>query len=422
MKKEIRVEILTIGDEILYGQITDTNSQWIGEKMSAAGFRVIRKTTVGDGEDIILQAFEEAEKRADIVLITGGLGPTADDLTKPMLCRYFNGKLVLHEDALSSLEEMFRRRGFELTERNKQQAYLPDNCTYIPNPVGTAAGMWFEKDGKVFMSMPGVPHEMKYMMEHTVIPKLISVFNPPVIYHHLIRTCGIGESWLADTIKEWEEQLPDNMKLAYLPGLGEVRLRITAFGDKRESLVEEVEEQSQKLLPLIQKWVYGYNSDSLARAVGRLLLDEKKTVGIAESCTGGYVSYLVTSEPGSSAYFNGSVVAYSNEIKETVLGVQRETLIRFGAVSEQAAAEMAEGARKALKTDYGMSATGIAGPGGGTAGKPVGLVWIAISNGAHTITKKLNLSKERDTNIRYTAIALLNLFHQTLTENGWQSQ
>ena len=422
MKKEARVEILTIGDELLYGQITDTNAQWISEKLSAAGFRVIRKTTVGDEENDILQAFSEAESRADIVLITGGLGPTADDLTKPMLSRYFNSKLVLHEEALSSLEEMFQRRGFQLTDRNRQQAYLPENCSYIPNPLGTAPGMWFEREGKVFMSMPGVPHEMKGMVESSVIPKLIPLFDPPVIYHRIIRTCGLGESWLADTIKEWEKQLPPNMRLAYLPGLGEVKLRITAFGDNRESLMEEVEEQSRKLLPLIQKWVYGFDSDSLSRAVGQLLLKEKKTVGVSESCTGGYVSYLLTSEPGSSAYFTGSVVAYSNEIKESALGVQKDSLISFGAVSEQSAAEMAKGAIKALNTDYGLSATGIAGPGGGTPEKPVGLVWIAISNGTHTITKKLNLTKERDTNIRYTATALLNLFRQTLAENGWESQ
>ena len=238
----------------------------------------------------------------------------------------------------------------------------------------------------------------------------------------MIRTCGIGESWLADKIREWEEQLPSHMRLAYLPGLGEVKLRITAFGDNRESLEKEVEEQSRRVLPLIEKWVYGYKNDSLALAVGKLLLNENKTVGIAESCTGGYVSYLLTSEAGSSRYFNGSIVAYSNEIKESAVGVQKDSLMEFGAVSKQTAREMAEGARKALNTDYGLSATGIAGPGGGSPEKPVGLVWIAISNGTHTITKKLNLSKERDTNIRYTAIALLNLFRQTLTENGWESQ
>lgn len=422
MKKEIRVEILTIGDELLYGQITDTNAQWISDKISNSGFRVVHKTTVGDEENVILQAFKQAEERADIVLITGGLGPTADDLTKPMLSRYFNSPLALHEEALKSLEELFEARGFQLTDRNKQQAYLPEACTYIPNPLGTAPGMWFEKNGKVFISMPGVPHEMKQMLEYTVIPRLGRFFDPPAIYHRMIRTCGIGESWLADKIKDWEEKLPENMKLAYLPGLGEVKLRVTAFGDRLEALQHEVEDQCKQLLPHIEKWVYGYNDDSLARAVGNLLLKENKTVGVAESCTSGFVGYQLTSIPGSSMYFNGSIVAYQNKIKETILGVKKETLEQFGAVSEETVREMAEGVIKTLKTDYGMATSGVAGPGGGSKEKPVGLVWIAISNGTHTIAKKLNLTKERDTNIRYTATYLLNLFRQTLNENGWESE
>lgn len=420
--KEVRVEILTIGDEILYGQITDTNSQWIGEKMTEAGFRVIRKTSVGDQEEVILQSFAEAEERAEIILITGGLGPTADDLTKPMLARYFNSPLRLHEEAFTALKELFDSRGFTLTELNRKQAELPEASTYIPNPLGTAPGMWFEKNGKVFMSMPGVPHEMKHMLAYNVIPRLQKFFAPPVIYHRMIRTAGIGESWLADKIKDWEAQLPANLKLAYLPGLGEVRLRVTAFGQSKEALQNQVEDQCNQLMPLIEDWVYGFDEDTLARAVGNILLKEQKTVATAESCTSGFVSYTLTSVPGSSFYFNGSVVVYQNELKQTLLGVKKETLEQYGAVSEQTAREMAEGVRLKLNADYGLSTTGIAGPGGGSAEKPVGLVWIAISNGQHTISKKMNFTKERDTNIRYTASALLHLFRQTLAVKGWESK
>jgi nicotinamide-nucleotide amidase len=418
--KEIRVEILTIGDELLYGQITDTNAQWISEKMSQSGFRVIRKTTVGDGEETILEAFAEAEQRADIILITGGLGPTADDLTKPMLARYFNSRLRLHQEALEHLSHLFEQRGYELTPLNKKQAELPEACQYVPNPLGTAPGMWFEKAGKVFVSMPGVPHEMKNMLEQSVIPRLSSFFHPPVIYHRMIRTSGIGESWLADRIRHWEEALPDNVKLAYLPGLGEVRLRLTAFGAQHEPLQHLLEEQITQLLPLIEEWVYGYDDDTLARALGNLLQKEAKTVAIAESCTSGFVSYTLCSVPGSSRYFNGSIVAYQNAIKESKLQVKATTLAQHGAVSEATAREMAEGVRQALKADYGLSTTGIAGPGGGSKEKPVGLVWVAISNGKQTIAKKFRFTKERDINIRYTATALLNLFRQTLAQNNWQ--
>ncbi|WP_017731761.1 competence/damage-inducible protein A [Nafulsella turpanensis] len=418
--KEIRAEILTIGDELLYGQITDTNAQWMSEKLSEAGIRVVRRTTVGDEEEAILHAFEEAESRADILLITGGLGPTADDLTKPLLSKYFNSPLKVHEDALENIRKIFARRGLELTERNRQQAALPESCRYIPNHHGTAPGMWFDKEGKVFVAMPGVPHEMKHMMEFEIIPLLIRQFNPPAIFHRMVRTSGIGESWLAEHIQEWEEALPPNMKLAYLPGLGEVKLRITAFGEHMEGLQRNVDEEFHKLMPLIEQWVYGEGDDTLAKAVGQLLQKEGKKVAAAESCTSGFVGYTLTSVPGSSFYFNGSVVAYQNEIKESILGVKKETLEQYGAVSEQTAREMAEGARKVLKADYGLSTTGVAGPGGGSAEKPVGLVWIAVSNGEQTIAKKLNFTKDRDLNIRYTAAALLNLFRQTLVKNDWQ--
>lgn len=410
-------EILTIGDELLYGQITDTNSQWISQQLGLAGFRVIRKTSVGDTRDGILTAFAEAEKRADVVLITGGLGPTADDLTRPLLAEYFGCGLKMHDETLENISRMFEKRGYSLTERNKLQALLPEACDPIPNHWGTAAGMWFEKGKKVMVAMPGVPHEMKNLMEHSILPRLKSFFNTQVLYHRTIKTSGIGESWLADLVSHWEEKLPENIKLAYLPHLGSVDLRLTASGNSLEALQRQVHDQVNMVLPQIDKFVYGYDTDTLAFAVGKLLQEKDLSIGTAESCTSGFVAYTLTSVPGSSFYYWGSVVAYQNEIKEDLLHVQSSTLEKHGAVSEETVQEMAKGVRQRLKTDIGIATTGIAGPTGGSAEKPVGLVWIAIASEKGVQTKKLQLTQDRDLNIRLTANHLLHLLRQTLIEN-----
>ena len=412
--KKILAELLTIGDEILYGQIVDTNSQWMSVELDKVGIKVIRKTTVGDQEDEILTAFAEAEKRADIILITGGLGPTSDDLTKPLLAKYFNCKLEIHEEALQEITAFFKSRGREMIEPNRQQAALPVCCTKITNPIGTAPGMWFEKAGKVFMSMPGVPHEMKKMMTERVIPKLKEKFHTPNIYHKVIRTIGIGESFLAEKIAPWENSLPQHIKLAYLPSLGEVKLRLTGFSNSSSQLESEIDVLVEKLKVIAGDYIYGYGDESIEVAIGKMLRERKLTLSMAESCTGGYLSHLITSVPGCSDYFLGSMVPYAYEIKMRQLGVKPEVLEKYGAVSEPTIIEMANIVRAKFNTDIGVATSGIAGPGGATPEKPVGMVWIAYSDKHQTVTKKLQISSDRAINIKMASAAVLNLIRLSL--------
>ncbi len=412
--KKILAELLTIGDEILYGQIVDTNSQWMSVELDKVGIKVIRKTTVGDVEEEILTAFAEAEKRADIILITGGLGPTSDDLTKPCLVKYFNCDLKINEEALAEVTEFFKSRGRELTELNRLQAALPTACEKITNPVGTAPGMWFDKGDKVFMSMPGVPHEMKKMMTEHVLPRLSKKYKLPVIHHKLIRTIGIGESFLAEKIADFEKSLPEHIKLAYLPSLGEVKLRLTGFGTSLTQLEAETNALSETLKERIGQFIYGYGEDPIEVVIGRMLREKKLTLSIAESCTGGYLSHMITSVPGSSDYFLGTMIPYAYEIKMRQLGVKPEILEKYGAVSEPTIIEMANIVRAKFNTDIGVATSGIAGPGGATPDKPVGTIWIAYSDKHHTVTKKLQLSKERMLNIRMASMAVLNLIRQSL--------
>lgn len=414
--KKILAELLTIGDEILYGQIVDTNSQWMSVELDKVGIKVVRKTTVGDQENEILAAFAEAETRADIILITGGLGPTSDDLTKPCLAKYFNCAMAIHEEALAEVTEFFKSRGRELTELNRQQAALPTACVKITNAIGTAPGMWFDKGNKVFMSMPGVPHEMKKMMTEQVIPRLSAKYELPVIHHKIIRTVGIGESFLADKISSWEKALPHHVKLAYLPSLGEVKLRLTAFGNNIETLQQETDVLIKDLLPLAGDYVYGYDDESLEFVIGKTLRKKQLTLSVAESCTGGYLSHLITSIPGSSDYFLGSMIPYAYEIKMRQLGVKPETLEKYGAVSEPTIIEMANIVRAKFNTSIGVATSGIAGPGGATTEKPVGTIWIAYSDKHQTVTKKLQLSKDRMINIRMASVAVLNLIRMSLPQ------
>ncbi|SIT10929.1 competence/damage-inducible protein A [Belliella pelovolcani] len=407
--KEITAEILAIGDELLYGQIIDTNSHWISQELDKIGVRVVRRTTVGDNRDSMMAAFEDAEKRADIILMTGGLGPTNDDLTKPLLAEYFNCSIELVPEALEAVRTFFEKRGRELTELNRLQAHLPTKCTYVPNEVGTAPGMWFEENGKVWMSMPGVPHEMKKLMNDFVIPKIKSLYPLPIIYHKVIKTVGIGESWLADVIKDWEKNLPEHIKLAYLPSLGQVRLRLTAFGDDYDELQADVETVIDQVKPLIDKYIYGYNHESLEESIGRLLKQANKKVALAESCSGGYISHLITSIPGSSKYFQGTLVPYHNQFKNEILDVEAEILKKHGAVSEETIIQMAENIRTMFGADYGLASSGIAGPDGGWKEKPVGTVWIACAYEGKTVSKKLQLTHDRMLNIQLTAVAALNL-------------
>ena len=410
----IKAEILTIGDEILFGQIIDTNSQWIGTELTNIGVRPIRKTSVGDNEADILAAFAEAEARADIVLITGGLGPTKDDITKKTFCKYFDTELEINQDALELITGFFTKRGREMTELNIQQAALPKNCTYIKNWWGTAPAMWFEHNGTVFISMPGVPFEMKNLMTNAILPKLQTHFKTPVIYHKMIRTIGLGESFLAERIADWEDNLPKHIKLAYLPHFGQVRLRLTATGNDLETLKADAQAEVEKVLPLIKNHVFGYDKDELETVIGKLLKSKNETMATAESCTGGYVSHLITKVPGSSAYFEGGVVAYSYEAKTLELGVKPETLITQGAVSEQTIREMAEGIRAKLNVTYGIATSGIAGPDGGTPDKPVGTVWIACAGPNGTAARRLQLTNYREQNIQLTATYVLELLRKTI--------
>lgn len=411
-------ELITIGDEILYGQILDTNSQWMCQELDEIGIKVKYRVTVGDNREDILAAFQTAQQRSGIVLITGGLGPTPDDLTKPLLAEFFNTEVKENKEALVDLQELFSNRGYELTPLNRLQASLPENCTFLSNKTGTAPGMWFEEKGVIFVSMPGVPHEMKYLMEHEVIPRVRTRFSLPVIFHKVVKTAGIGESWLADLIADWEKSLPDHVKLAYLPTLSQVKLRLTVVSDTLAHAKADVEAVVSTLLPIIEKYVYGYDQETLEEAVGKLLKEQQFTLATAESCTGGYVSHLITTVPGSSEYFLGGVVSYDNQVKIAELGVRAEDIEKYGAVSEEVVIQMAEGVRNRLKSEVGVAISGVAGPGGGSPEKPVGTVWLACSVNGKVKTKLLNLGdRGRLLTIKVAGLAALNLIRITLIQS-----
>jgi nicotinamide-nucleotide amidase len=412
--KNVYAEVITIGDEILYGQTLDTNTQWIGQKLNEIGIRIKRKISIGDQKQEILNALQEAQDRADIVLITGGLGPTKDDITKHTLAEYFGTTLVRNEEALAHITALFESRGRQITPTNEKQADLPAACTMIRNSMGTAPAMWFERDHTIFVSMPGVPYEMKCIMEEEILPRLRSHFMLPVIVHQMIQTVGIGESWLSDMIAEWEDQLPEHIRLAYLPSFGKVKLRLTGLGEDQQSLRAQVDEQVAKVLPLISKYVFGLGDISLEVAIANMLMEAGKTVALAESCSGGFIAHSLTSMAGSSAYFQGALVPYHNILKEEVLGVSGETLKDHGAVSQETVTEMAANVRELLKADYGLATSGIAGPGGGTPEKPVGTIWIAVADEQTVRSHKLQLTKDRMLNIKLTEVALLNLLRKMI--------
>ncbi|MBV6647070.1 MAG: competence/damage-inducible protein A [Cyclobacteriaceae bacterium] len=413
----ITAEIITIGDEILYGQTLDTNSHWISSALDAINIKVFQKTTIGDTRDHILTAFREAENRANIILITGGLGPTKDDLTKPLLAEYFGVPLRLNEEALEEITSLFARAGRTMTDPNRKQAELPEGCLKITNRMGTAPGMWMERDNRVFISMPGVPYEMKNMMQEVLLPKLAARFGQGAIFHKIVRTVGVPESHLASLISDWEDQLPAHLKLAYLPSMGQVKLRLTGYGDNEQVLKQEVHEAIKQVLPVIKKHIYGYDEDELESVIGQWLKQQNKTLGTAESCTGGHLAGMITSVPGSSAYYKGTIVSYDNEVKESLLDVPAEMIEKHGAVSEEVVKTMAENVRKKLKVDVGLATSGIAGPDGGTVEKPVGTIWIAYADDKKTIAKKLNFTKDRKLNIQFSALAALNLFRLNFLSN-----
>ncbi|MCX6247428.1 MAG: competence/damage-inducible protein A [Bacteroidetes bacterium] len=418
----MQTEIINIGDELLIGQVVNTNASWMSEQLDLAGFPVHRVTLIRDDPEEILTILKEAGQRAEVILITGGLGPTKDDLTKETLCRYFNTKLIFDPVSFQNIEKMFHARGFAMTEVNRKQAEIPENCIAIANANGTAPGMWFEitktRAGtkQIYISMPGVPFEMKAMLVNEVIPRLKKCFQPVTVLHHTLLTQGIGESFLSDILEEWEAHLPENLHLAYLPQPGIVRLRLTGKGDNEVSLQKLMDEETDKLKSLIPEYIFGEGDTTLEAVVGNLLRNSGTTLATAESCTGGYIAHLITSIPGSSAYYKGSIVAYSNEIKIKELGVSERVLEKEGAVSEAVVITMASTVRNGFGTDYSIAVSGISGPDGGTEEKPVGTVWIAVAGPSGVKAVKYLFGDNRERNIRRTALQALNMLRKTILE------
>jgi len=404
--------IITIGDELLIGQTIDTNSAWMGIALNESGIAVRRRLAVGDNWDDIWQAIEKESAFANIILITGGLGPTADDITKPLLCKFFNGELIVDQGALDNVIDIFTNKlGRPLIERNLKQAEVPNTCIVIPNKRGTAPGMLFEKNNCVYVSMPGVPHEMKGMMSDDVIPWLTAHFSVDKIIHKTLLTAGIGESFLAEILSPFEQQLPQEIKLAYLPSYGMVRLRLTTSHPSQHTAIEN---QFLTLKNIVQEYLVVDEDLSMQAAVSAKMMAYSKTLSIAESCTGGYIAHLITSLAGSSKFFLGGIVSYSNELKMSLLNVPAEILEEFGAVSIQTVEKMAEGIRLKTGSDFGLATSGIMGPGGGTDTKQVGFVCVAVSAKDKTVSTTFQFRFDRTRNIELTAIQALNFLRKNI--------
>ena len=408
---QVKIEIITIGDEILIGQIVDTNSAWMATELNKFGFELAQITSVHDNEKHIVESLNLALKRADVVLFTGGIGPTKDDITKQTLCKYFNTKLVFNESVIRNIEDLFSTRpGFTINELTKAQAMVPENCTLIQNVVGTAPVTWFEKDGKVIVSMPGVPYEMKNVMSTEIIPRLQKHFKTPVLLHKTVQVYGYGESALALLIADWENELPEYISLAYLPNSGIVKLRLSGMLDDVLTLEFAMNQQIDKLTQILGNAIVAFEDISIEKLIGNLLKSKGLMVATAESCTGGNIAHQFTLIPGSSDFFKGSVVAYSNDIKTNILHVSDEDLENYGAVSQAVVEQMAIGVRKLLKADVSIATSGIAGPTGGSSEKPVGTVWISVSSEDVTLSREFRFGSLREQNIiRSTQAALLML-------------
>ena len=421
----INASIITIGDELLIGQTIDTNSAFIAQELNKIGVWVRRRVAVGDVYEDIWKALDEEGASSDIVIITGGLGPTADDITKPLLCKYFGGTLVVNEDVKAHVKNLFEnvyRRPGALLERNLKQAEVPDVCTVLHNARGTAPGMWFRKKmashNPIFISLPGVPHEMKGLITDQVIPRLMKEFSMPVILHRTAFTAGQGESMLAEMLMDFEANLPESVKMAYLPNYGMVKLRLTARGNSREEVEAILNPVFDRLLEEVKDFLVTDTDEGLEVVVGKILKAKGLTLGTAESCTGGHIAQLITSIPGSSAYFKGGIVSYANEVKTGLLGVAPETLQSAGAVSEETVREMVQGAHRTLDVDYAVAVSGIMGPDGGSPEKPVGTVWIAVGNKEKTEAIRLNFRFDRQRNIGLTAVNALNYLRKFILTNS----
>jgi nicotinamide-nucleotide amidase len=406
----MKIEIVTIGDELLIGQVVDTNSAWIGKQLNEAGFEVARINSISDSEEEILSTLKEVSNRSDVVLLTGGLGPTKDDITKTTMCKFFHTQLVFNEEVYNDVTTFLKGRVKSINELNRQQAMVPANCEVIRNPVGTAPVMWFEEAGTIFVSMPGVPSEMKHAMMHHIIPRLGKRFNAGVVVHQTVLVHNIPEAVLAEMLEDFELTIPEFIKLAYLPAPGRIRLRFTGRGHSKENIDQAIFELIEKLKLIIGDSILAYHDVSTAELVADLFSRHQLTLATAESCTGGNIAHQITSLAGSSIYFIGSVVAYHNEVKKKVLGVSESDLESYGAVSKQVVEQMALGVRKTMETDYAVATSGIAGPDGGSDEKPVGTIWIAIAGPDGVTSELFNFGHLRDRNIhRTTEMALVML-------------
>lgn len=416
--KKMQASILTIGDEILNGTTIDTNSAYIAKKCVANGLSIQGTYSISDSFEGIYEGLELAQKNAEIIFITGGLGPTKDDITKQALANFFQVDLSFDSKVFEKIEAYFKKRGQKQVELNRKLAMIPSNAELLPNERGTAMGMWFTKNDKIFVSMPGVPHEMRHMLNNFVLPKIIAEKKLPTIINKYIMCAGIGESAIYERIEDIEANLPEGTSLAYLPNLGNVKLRLTTVVDEHSQSAErELRSIQEAITERIPKHVFSYNpDDSLAKTVGEMLLTRNKTLSTAESCTGGYISHLITSVPGSSKYFEGAVAAYSYDIKEKLLNVQNKTLNTVGAVSKETVIEMTKGLLDIMDTDYGIAVSGIAGPGGGTPEKPVGTVWIAVGNKTKVKARLYNLTNQREYNIKISAQVALNMLRNFIEE------
>lgn len=414
--KEMIIKSISIGDELLIGQVINTNAAWLGEHLSDAGFQLDSVLTVGDSEKAILEAFN-ACLDADLVLVTGGLGPTADDITKPTVCKFFNTELEFCQAAFDNLVSLFKRRGFQMSERNRGQAMLPKACEYVPNTYGTAPCMWLEKNGVAFVFMPGVPFEMKGIFTDELLPRIKERFHSIPYEKRVIMTTGIGESFLADKIKDWEDALPDFLSLAYLPQYGMVRLRLSGRHENAVLLHNTLDEEVKKLTSLISEYVFSLQDQPIERTVFDLLSHRGLTFASAESCTGGNIAHVITLIPGSSDVFKGTAVTYATPMKTKVLGVPSEIIEKHGVVSQEVVESMAVGVRNLMEADFGVATTGVAGPSGGTEGNPVGTVWIGVASHSGVVSKRFNFGKDRENVINRATIAAYEMLRESILDS-----
>lgn len=405
----MQADIITIGNEILIGQIVDTNSAWIADQLISIGISIRQITSISDQEEHILHTLKYNSKYSDVLILTGGIGPTRDDRTKNTICKYFNSKLVINNEALQRIKKFLASRGGKMNTLNKKQAEMPDNCIILPNHEGTASGMWFEKEGVIYIFLPGVPFEMKLLIEQEVLPRLSQYFSFPAMINTTVLIQGIAEAHLAQMLKSWEKNLPSHLHLAYLPSPGYIRLRLGGKGQNKDELERIITQEIEKLYEIIPDNILSATFDKPEILLGETMKKMKKTLATAESCTGGNIGHLITSVPGSSEYYLGGIIAYSNEIKEKMLGVNTEDIVRHGAVSKQVVEQMAQGVRKMLEADYAIATSGIAGPSEGTKEKPVGTTWIAVASNKKVIARQFLFGSLRETNIMKASVTGLSM-------------